>query len=56
MGPLYVFAEARIQAWMRPGEKFELVFGFLRGEPPETLTDIAMIMPQMCADIQMSFW
>lgn len=34
MGPLYVFAEVRIQAWMRPGEKVELVFGLLRGEPP----------------------
>lgn len=32
--PVCFFAEVRIQAWMRPGEKVELVFGLLRGEPP----------------------
>lgn len=34
MGPLYVFSEVRIQAWMTQGEKIELVFGLLRGETP----------------------
>lgn len=31
MGPLYVFSEVRIQAYMTQGEKFELVFGLLLG-------------------------
>lgn len=31
MGPLYVFSEVRIQAYMTQEEKFELVFGLLLG-------------------------